>query len=131
MANKDIGSVEFHSDDEVQEMLDAMIAAVGTAIMEDESQPSLLVPLKIQQMQFAYGLARYLTRSTAGKVSYKLHEPFNSMGSISIEGKRLYFENSEWFSRLAEFANNTEVYPLADGRVRMTFTFHGLTRPVQ
>ena len=33
--------------------------------------------------------------------------------------------------RVAEFANNMEVYPLVKNRVRLTFTFHGLTKPIE
>ena len=32
---------------------------------------------------------------------------------------------------MAEFASNTEIYPLAENKVRMTFTFHGLTAPIE
>ena len=53
------------------------------------------------------------------------------MGSISVEGPMLEFDCPEWFSRVAEFASNTEVYPLAKNKVRMTFTFHGLTKPIE
>ena len=40
------------------------------------------------------------------------------------------FSNSEWFARSAEFADNTEIYPLENGKVRMTMTFHRLAIPV-
>mgnify|MGYP000216046892 CR=1 FL=1 len=44
---------------------------------------------------------------------------------ISIE------DNPEWFARAAEFASNTEVYPLTKNRIRLTFTFHGITTPIE
>ena len=53
------------------------------------------------------------------------------MGGVSVEGKVLEFAGSKWFARAAEFASNTEVYPLAKNRVRLTFTFHGLTAPIE
>ena len=46
------------------------------------------------------------------------------------ETERLDFDNPEWFARAAEFASNTEVYPLAKNRIRLTFTFHGITTPL-
>lgn len=122
--------IEFHSEEEVLEMFDSIIAAVGEAISVDESKPAVLNPVKIQQMQFAYGIMKYLTQHSGVKLSYALNEPFKSMGSISVEGKNLAFANSEWFARAAEFASNTEVYPLSNGMVRMTLTFHGLVRPI-
>lgn len=123
--------IEFNSDEEVWEMLDNIVVTVGEAVMVDESKPAVLNPIKIQQMQFAYGVLKYLTKGTGAKLTYALNEPFKSMGSISIEGKNLTFTNSEWFARACEFASNTEIYPLANGKVRMTLTFHGLVRPIE
>lgn len=128
--DKDTFEIEFHSDDEVWAMLDNVVVTVGEAIIADESKPAIIDPIKVQQMQFAYGVLKYLTKNTDAKLSYALHEPFKSMGSISVDGKNLAFTNAEWFSRAAEFASNTEVYPLTNGKVRMTLTFHGLVRPV-
>lgn len=123
--------IEFNSDEEVWEMLDNVVVTVGEAVMVDESKPAVLNPIKIQQMQFAYGVLKYLTKGTGAKLSYALNEPFKSMGSISVEGKNLTFTNAEWFARAAEFASNTEVYPLTNGNVKMTLTFHGLVRPIE
>ena len=74
---------------------------------------------------------RYITKGQNVTVSYKLHEPFKSMGSVSVEGEQLVFDKPEWFARVAEFASNTEVYPLAKQAIRMTFTFHGLTKTIE
>lgn len=123
--------IEFNSDEEVWEMLDNVVVTVGEAVMVDESKPAVLNPIKIQQMQFAYGVLKYLTKGTGAKLTYALNEPFKSMGSISVEGKSLTFTNAEWFARAAEFASNTEVYPLTNGNVKMTLTFHGLVRPIE
>lgn len=123
--------IEFHSDEEVWAMLDNVVVTVGEAIAADESKPAVLNPIKIQQMQFSYGVIKYLTQNTDAKMSYALNEPFKSMGSISVEGKNLAFTNSEWFARACEFASNTEVYPLTNGKVKLTLTFHGLVRPVE
>lgn len=123
--------IEFHSDEEVWAMLDNVVVTVGEAIAVDEDKPAVLNPIKIQQMQFSYGVIKYLTQNTDIKLSYALNEPFKSMGSITVEGKCLTFTNSEWFARAAEFASNTEIYPLTNGKVRLTLTFHGLVRPVE
>ena len=123
--------IEFHSDEEVWEMLDNVVVTVGEAVMVDESKPAVLNPIKIQQMQFAYGVVKYLTKNTDAKLTYALNDPFKSMGSISVEGKNLTFTNAEWFAGACEFASNTEIYPLANGKVRMTLTFHGLVRPIE
>lgn len=122
--------IEFHSDEEVWAMLDSVIVTIGDAIIADESRPAIINPIKIQQMQFAYGVLKYLTKNSDAKLTYALHKPFQSMGSISVEGKNLMFTNSEWFSRASEFASNTDIYALTNGNVKMTLTFHGLVKPI-
>lgn len=122
---------EFRSDVELEQAMDEIIENLREDIENDEAQPTVLNCLKFQQMKFAYAALRYITRGKEVTLSYKLNEPFKTMGSISVEGKLLEFDNPEWFARVAEFATNTEVYPLAKNKVRMTFTFHGLTTQVQ
>lgn len=88
------------------------------------------IPINVQrldQLKFAYALAKKYTSGI--NVSVRLYEnaPFKGMGYVQIEGKTLAFTNTEWFARMAEFANNTDIYPLSNGMVRVAFTFYGLT----
>lgn len=88
------------------------------------------IPINVQrvdQLKFAYALAQKYTSGINVKVSLCENTPFMGMGSVQIEGKNITFANTEWFARMAEFANNTEIYPLSNGTVRVTFTFYGLT----
>ena len=123
--------IEFCSEDEVWEMLDNTITAIGEAIETDENKPAMLNPIRFQQMQFAYGVIKYLTQNTDTKLTYTLNEPYMSMGSISVEGRCLEFTNAVWFARAAKFASNTEIYPLENGTIKLTLTFHGITRPIE
>lgn len=113
----------FQSDEELEKALFELIE-------HDDAKTTMLNGMKYQQIQFTYSVLKYLTKGTDMEISYKLHEPFKTMGSVSVEGESLEFDKPEWFARAAEFANNTEVYPLAKNRVRMTMTFHGLTAPI-
>lgn len=121
----------FSSREEMERALDELLGALKDNIEADDKKTTVLDGLKLKQIQFAYSVLQYITRGTDAKVSYKLNEPFKTMGSISVEGPMLEFDCPEWFSRVAEFASNTEVYPLAKNKVRMTFTFHGLTKPIE
>ena len=123
--------IDFQSEEEIQEMLDCFVGSIGEAIETDEEKVSILNPMKMQAIQFSYGILKYLSKNTEATISYALNEPFKSMGSVSVEGKCLTFTNSEWFARAAEFASSTEIYPLVNGKVRMTLTFHGLTIPIE
>mgnify|MGYP001164490511 FL=1 len=118
---------QFRSDEELEEALDSLLEGISDELEEEEAKPSILNPHRMEQMQFAYAALKYITRNTDAKVSYKLQQPFKTMGCISVEGKLLEFDKPEWFARVAEFASNTEVYPLSKNAVRLTFTFHGLT----
>lgn len=121
----------FSSKEEMERALDELLDALKDNIEADDKKTTVLDGLKLKQIQFAYSVLQYITRGTDAKVSYKLNEPFKTMGSVSVEGPMLEFDCPEWFSRVAEFASNTEVYPLAKNRVRLTFTFHGLTKPIE
>lgn len=128
--NKDF-DMAFSSDEELEQALDELIDGLRPDIENDDSKVTMLDVLRFRQIQFAYAALQYITSGTDAIVSYKLNEPFKTMGSISVEGESLKFDKPEWFARVAEFASNTEVYPLTKNRVRLTFTFHGLTRPVE
>lgn len=121
----------FQSDDEIERILDEFVESVRDEVETDESKMTILNGLRLKQLQFTYAVLKYLTRGGDAELSYKLYEPFKTMGSVSVEGKLLEFDNPEWFARAAEFASNTEVYPLKKNRVRLTFTFHGLTAPLE
>lgn len=121
----------FPSDEEIEQSFDELLDALRDNIESDDEKTTMLNGLRLKQIQFAYSVLQYITRGTDVKVSYKLYEPFKTMGSISAEGPILEFDAPEWFCRVAEFANNTEVYPLTKNKVRLTFTFHGLTTPIE
>ncbi len=122
--------IVFGKEEEMTTAFDKIVAPVAEQIAIDEAKPGIMVPGRIAQIRFCLGVMRFLTKGTDAEVSYKLNAPFKSMGSVSVVGSSLKFTDAEWFSRAAEFASNTEVYAMDDGRVKLTFTFHGLTKPM-
>lgn len=122
---------QFTSEEDIQHLLDGFVEGMQDMVAEDEGKTTIINPLRLAQIKFTYSVMKYLTRDTDAEVTYKLNEPFKTMGSVSVEGKVLEFAGSKWFARAAEFASNTEVYPLAKNRVRLAFTFHGLTAPIE
>lgn len=122
---------QFTSEEDIQHLLDGFVEGMQDMVAEDEGKTTIINPLRLAQIKFTYSVMKYLTRDTDAEVMYKLNEPFKTMGSVSVEGKVLEFAGFKWFTRAAEFASNTEVYPLAKNRVRLTFTFHGLTAPIE
>lgn len=122
---------DFATDAELERAMDEMIDGVKEDIDRDESEITVLNFSRTQQFQFSYAVLRYIMKGKNVQISCKTYEPFKTMGSISVEGAVLEFNKPEWFARIAEFADNTEVYPLEKNAVRMTFTFHGLTKPIK
>lgn len=133
MNNEEFGfDTEFMTDDEVEQMLDSIVTTVAEEAAIEDSKTSIIVPYKIQQVLYTYKVLKYLTKGIKGaKVSYELHEPLRSMGSVSVIGKDLVYRNPMWFMKAMELANNFEVYPKIDGTVQMNFTFHGLTKSIE
>ena len=85
---------DFRFDAEQEQVLDAVTAL----IMADELRPSVLNVARYSQMAFAYAVLQKLA-SDAGDITLtrKLHQPFKSVGSISLEGESLEFCNSPLF----------------------------------
>ena len=122
---------EYASDSEIEEAMDSLVISVANDIAQDESRTSIINPYRMQQLLYTYKVMKYLMKGTSAKVTYKLHEPYQSMGSVSVTGKDIEFKNVSWFIRAAELASNYEVYPKTDGTVCITFTFHNLTIPIE
>ena len=117
--------------DDSEEFLDSFIENFGDEIIKQESMTTIRNELRFRQLMFAYEVLKRFVDGNNVTVSYKLYEPFKEMGSVSVEGENLEFRNTEWFARAAEFATNTEIYPLNNNRVRVTLTFHNLTVPIE
>lgn len=111
--------------------LDSIIESIGEQIIHDESTPGILHLPRVKQMQFSYAVLQKLCEDEDMTVRYIQNEPFQSMGSIYVEGDSLSFLNCKWLGRAVEFADNVEIYPLLNERVRMVLTFHGLTVPIK
>ena len=116
---------------EILDEEDAFLCTIGKLLEQSDTGISVVNPQRLREMQFTYRVVRDVLAGGDARVSYRLHEPLKSMGSISIEGKLITFAMPEWFARAAEFADNTEIYPLVDDEVRITFTFHNLTKSIE
>lgn len=110
--------------------LDELIDLIGQWILEDEQQPCTLEPLRLQMMNFSYSILKHIADENGMTVSYELHKPFQSMGSIFLEGEDLVFLQCKQLATAISFADNVDVFPLTNGRIRFVLTFHGLTKKI-
>lgn len=107
--------------------VDALIEAISHY---PRAEVSIVNPYRAQALRFSAAMMKKVLRDTGSNASIvcKVHEQFPSIGVIRVEGVSIDILDIEGFSRAAEFASNTEIYPLKGNKVRMTFTFHGLLK---
>jgi len=122
---------EFENDADVDAALDTLVTVVAHTSRVEDNRTQIVNPITMQHLLYTYKILKYLTKGAGTKVTYELHEPYKSMGSVTVCGKNITFAKPEWFMKAVELAANFEVYPKTDGTVEMNFTFHGLTKPVE
>lgn len=123
-----VGQEDFEEGD--FEEIDAMIEYLKEL---PRNEVFILNAPRIEQMRFSCAAIKRAMREhkVEAKIVCKQSDLEPSMGYVDVEAKDIGILDMEWFARASEFANNTEIYPLKDDRVRMTFTFHGILAPLQ
>lgn len=93
---------------------------------------SILNPDRVQQLRFSGAMMKKILRQTGSKakIECRQHEFEPNVGVVRIEGVDLDIADMDGFNKAAQFADNTEIYPLRENKVRMTFTFHNLLTPL-
>ena len=122
---------EFMTEEEKEALEDEFLSHLGELIEEDESKSYVLNIERCREMTAAYNILKSISKNSDTKVSIKLNEPYPSMGSMTVCGKNVEFFDSEEFMSVALAANNLDAYPLTNGNVKVTFTFHGLTKKIK
>ena len=110
---------------------DEVMLALGKMLAAYDARPAVVNLRRLQEMKQCYAWIEKLLLTPGADISYRLHEPLKSMGSISLEANNLIFQEPEFLKWACLMASNLEVYPLANGKVRMTFGFSGLTTPIE
>ena len=105
--------------------VDALIEAISKY---PKAEVSITNPYRMQALRFSAAMMKKVLRDTQSDATIvcRTHEAFPSIGDVRVEGVSIDILDIEGFCRAAEFASNTEVYPLKGNKVRLTFTFHGL-----
>ena len=100
-------------------------------IDDEESRPAVINNDMVERLMDTYDIIKKITYGTGVNVSYKINEPFKSMGSVSVTGKSVDIMNISGFIGAIRMASNFEAYPKSSGDICMTLTFHGLTTPLR
>lgn len=120
--------LDFLTEEEKADMCDGAILGLGELINAEQEGTHVTDFERVREMLAAYRMIKSLSKSKGVKVAVELNQPYVSMGNISIVGKDVVFYDSEDFIRAARLANNLDIYPKTNGTVRVTLTFHGLTK---
>lgn len=94
---------------------------------------SILNISRVKDMNNAY---RSITESLSAagceaKLTCGYGELSSRIGYIEVEGNSIDLANLGYFTHAASLADNTEVYPLASDKVRMTLTFRRFLLPLK
>ena len=68
-------------------------------------------------------------QSDEGEIILEILDEFN-MGSVTVELPELQIYNPADFIKVISECDNFEVYPLTNGNMRLSVTFHGVLRSV-
>lgn len=105
---------------------DRDIVSLGRAIQEAEDGKTIIREDKISLIKNDYECLRGIISGEKAEITMDLHEPFKSVGSISIEGKTIVINDTEAFARIADRVRNIDVYPRTTGSIVIDFTYHGI-----
>lgn len=117
------------SEEEKEELGEELLSELDSFIEflnECEKETTFMLnPHRVEQMEFSY---KMLLKSIAGvnknvSISHFMSDVNKTVAVIRLEGKNIDAIDIERFSRACEFADATDIYPLARGVVRIEFTF--------
>ena len=109
---------------------DQLIMSLGKAIMEQEMKPSILDFNRMAQIMWSYRVIREHLLEEEMELSYSLHDCFARVGTITIESVEMWFCSAAWFCMALSFTSNVEIYPLVNGKVRMTISYYESTKTI-
>lgn len=120
--------MENHNKTGEEQSLDAFALKVGKLLQKRDDLPFDVNIDEVGKVLLTYELMKDLMKASDAEVSYMLFEPFRFAGSVTVVGKNIVFRKKEWFLKAVEMADNFEVIPGTDKKVRLDFSFNNLTK---
>lgn len=111
--------------------IDAIIFGLAEEAEKNDEQTSFLNIGAQKLMMASYNKLKDIVSGSNVQVRRVFHEPYNSMGYISIVGNDIVVKDSAIFAAVLKLASNIEIYPKTDGTVQINLTYHGLTMPIE
>lgn len=111
--------------------IDAIIFGLAEEAEKNDEQTSFLNIGAQKLMMASFRKLKEIVYGNNVKISRVFHEPYKSMGYISIVGNDIVVKDSAIFAAVLKLASNIEIYPKTDGTVQINLTYHGLTMPIE
>ena len=84
-----------------------------------------------EKLKSVYELLKKAFDKQDVEISYQLHVPYKSSGSITVCGEDLVASDAIILARAIELIPNIDIYPTSRGNVRMTFSVNDLAVPIE
>lgn len=109
---------------------EAWFSIFREAMDRDEGNIYVPIPSEVEKVRRVYQAMKELTADQYVEVTYSMFESFLFCGDVTLEGLSMEFRDLSLFADAALCADNFEIYPLVNGKVRMSFAFNHLATKV-
>lgn len=116
-------------EEELTTWLDGFVESVKK---ERQGRTSILDYDRLMEFGRAIKLVEKAVKAShpAAKVTFEYGQPFDEFASVTIEGKGIEIKDVKSFFKALNISDNFDVYPLANGGVRIDLGFYGMTTHV-
>lgn len=120
--------IELNTDFMTEEIVDCLVKDYAAIEATKKQRPEVNVD-RAYQVVYTYYLIKSISEECENaKISYRLFDPFDTSGSVSIEADEIEFDNPELFSKAVALAGTFDVYTKTNGKIQMDFGFDGLVK---
>lgn len=114
---------------DIDSVTDELMISIGKLMDKHDSLPMVDNTTRIELAKECFNSLKEIINGA--KIALHLHEPYKSMGYISIEGKNYSINNPGAFALICKSASNIEIYPRTDGIVTINITFHKISEVIR
>ena len=101
-----------------------LMYSIASEIAEVESNKVKPCQERIVEIEKDYQAIKTIMSGNDVDITIGLHEPFNSMGFITIEGLGININNTSVFADIIRNADVAEIYSKTNGNVVIDLTYH-------
>lgn len=120
--------MEQNYDREAEEFLDALVEMLKKS---ENGRVKVVNPMRYAQLRKAAADLKVLLHETTEEFEMEVKtDPLFNYGAITVELENMCVANPIAFAQAVCAADNFEVYPLVNGKIRMDITFHAVLETI-